>query len=61
MEVDASQKAIGMALMQSVQNEHESEATDGQQENQVEVSVNEWEITVIPNDILPVAYGSKIY
>ena len=60
LEVDASQKAIGMALMQSVQNEHESEAIDGQQENRVEASVNDWEKTVIPNDLLPVAYGSKI-
>ena len=33
LEVDASQKAIGMALIKSVQNEHESEATDGQQKN----------------------------
>ena len=56
LEVDTSQKAIGMALMQSVQNEHESKAIDGQQENWVEASVNDWEN---PNDLLPVAYGSK--
>ena len=59
LEVDASRKAIGMALMQSVQNEHESKATDGQQENQVEASVNDWEKTFIPNDLLPVTYSSK--
>ena len=41
LKVDASQKAIGMALMQSVQNEHESEAIDGQQGNQLEASVND--------------------
>ena len=45
--------------MQSVQNEHESEAIDGQQENRVEATVNDWEKTFIPNDLLPVAYGSK--
>ena len=43
LEIDGSQKATGMALMQSVQNEHEREAIDGQQENQAEASVNEWE------------------
>ena len=43
LEVDASQKGIGMALMQSVQDEHESEAIDGQQENQIEANVNDWE------------------
>ena len=59
LEVDASQKAIGMALMQSVQNEHESKAIDGQQENWIEASVNDWEKIIIPNDLLPVAYGSK--
>ena len=59
LEVDASRKAIGMALMQSVQNEHESEAIDGQQENWVEDSVNDWEKTIISNDLLSVAYGSK--
>ena len=59
LEVNASQKAIGMALMQSVQNEHESEAIDGQQENQVEASINDWGKTIIPNDLLPVPHGSK--
>ena len=54
LEVDASQKAIGMAFMQSVQKEHESEAIDGQQENWVESSVNDWEKTIIPNDLLAV-------
>ena len=59
LEVDASQKAIGMALLQSVQNKHESEANNGHQENWVEASVNDCEKTIIPNDLLPVAYGSK--
>ena len=45
--------------MQSVQNEHENEAIDGQQEDKVEASVNDCEKTTIPNDLLPVAYGSK--
>ena len=58
LEVNASQKVIGMALLQSVQEEHESEAINGQQ-NWVEVSVNDCEKTIIPNDLLPVAYGSK--
>ena len=56
LEVDASQMAIGMAL---VQNEHESEANDGQQQNWVEASVNDYEKSIIPNDLLPVAYSSK--
>ena len=59
LEINASQKAIGMALMQSVQNEHESEAIDAQQGNWVELGVNGWEKTIIPNDLLPVACGSK--
>ena len=59
MEVNASQKAIGMALMQSVQNEHESEAIDGQHEDRVEASVSDCGKTNIPSDLLPVAYGSK--
>ena len=57
----ASQKAIGMALLQSVQKEHESEANDGQQQNWVEVSVNDCEKTIIPSDLLPVAYNSKTF
>ena len=59
LEVDASQKAIGMALLQSVQNEHESEAIDGQHQSQVEANVNDCGKTIIPSDLLPVAYGSK--
>ena len=59
MEVDASQMAIGMALLQSVQEEHESKANNGQQQNGVEVSVDNCEKIIIPNDLLPVAYGSK--
>ena len=59
LEVDASQKAIGMALMQSVQNEHESEAIDGQHEDWVEASVNDCGKPNIPTDLFPVANGSK--
>ena len=59
LEVNASQKAIGMVLMQSVQNEHESKAIDGQHQNQVEASVNDCEKTIIPSDLLPVTFGSK--
>ena len=58
LEVDASQKAIGMALLQSVCEDFESEA-DGCQQNQVETNVNDCEKTIIPDDLLPVAYGSK--
>ena len=59
LEVDASQKAIGMAQMQSIQNKHESKAIDGQHQNWVEASVNDCEKTIIPSDLLPVAYDSK--
>ena len=59
LEVDASQKAIGMAPMQSVQNEHESEAIDGQHEDWVEASVNGCGKPNIPTDLLPVAHSSK--
>ena len=41
LEVNASQKAIGMALLQSVQEEHESKANNGHQENWVETNVND--------------------
>ena len=59
LEVDASQKAVGMALLQSVQEEHESRANNGHQENWVESNVNDCEKPIIPNDLLSVAYGSK--
>ena len=58
LEVDASQKAIGKALLQSVQEHSESKA-DGCQQNWVESNVNDCEKTIIPNDLLPVAYDSK--
>ena len=48
-----------MVLLQSVQHEHESMANNGHQENWVEVSVNDCEKFIIPNDLLPVAQGSK--
>ena len=58
LEVDTSQKAIGMALLQSVQEDSESKV-DGCQQNQVETNVNDCEKNIIPDDLLPVAYGSK--
>ena len=58
LEVDASQKAIGMALLQSVQEDSESEA-DGCQQNWVETNVKDCEKNIITNDLLQVAYGSK--
>ena len=58
LEVDASQKTIGMALLQSVQEDFESKA-NGCQQNWIETNVNDYEQTLIPNDLLPVAYGSK--
>ena len=45
-----------MALMQSVQEEHESEACDS---HQIDTKLDDYEKFVIPNDLLPVAYGSK--
>ena len=58
IEVDASQKAICMALLQSVQEDSESEA-DGCKENGVEFDNNSDVKSIIPTDLLPVAYGSK--
>ena len=51
LEVDASQKAIEMALLQSVCEDFESEA-DGCQQNWVEANVNDCEKTIIPDDLL---------
>ena len=45
-----------MALMQSVQEEHESEAHDG---HQIDTKLDDCEKSIIPNDLLSVAYGSK--
>ena len=56
LEVNASKRAIGMALLQSVHNDYESEANDGVQENCVD---SQSEKCIIPDDLLPVAYGSK--
>ena len=47
-----------LALLQSVQEDSESEA-DGCQQNWVETNVNDCEKTIIHDDLLPVAYGSK--
>ena len=51
LEFDASQKAIGMAILQSVQEDPESKA-DGCQESRVKFNINS-------DDLLPVVYGSK--
>ena len=58
LEVDASQKAIGKALLQSVLEDPESKA-DGYQESGVEFDINSDIKSTIPTDLLPVAYGSK--
>ena len=58
LEVDASQRAIGMALLQSVHKDSESEA-DSCQENGVEFNSNSDMKSIIPTDLLLVAYGSK--
>ena len=60
MEVDVSQKAIGMALMQSVQEEHESKANQCLSAG-VETNTNNDQKCIIPSDLLPVVYGSKTF
>ena len=60
MEVDASQKAIGMAFLQSVQEDSESEG-DGCQESGVETDSNPNGKSIIRTDLLPVAFGNKTY
>ena len=47
LEIDTSQKAIGMALLQSVQEDSESEA-DGCQQNWVETNVNACKKSLFP-------------
>ena len=42
--------------MQSVQEEHESEAHDG---HQIDTKLDGCEKSIIPNDLVPVANGSK--
>ena len=62
LEGDASQKAIGMPLLQSVHEEHASgygSEADGCQESGVEFESNFNIKSIIPTDLLPVAYGSK--
>ena len=62
LEVDASQKAMGMALLQSVHEEHASgygSEADGSQESGVEFEPSSNVKSIIPTDLLPVAYGSK--
>ena len=55
LEVDASQKAIGMALLQSVKNDH----AHGVDKFTVDARVENSENKTIPHDLMPVAYGSK--
>ena len=55
-EVNASQKAIGMALLQSVQDEHQSKAHGV---HWVDAKIDSYENKPIPDDLLPVAYNSK--
>ena len=62
LEVDTSLKAIGMALLQSVHEEHASgygSKADGCQESGVESESNSNIKSIILTDLLPVAYGSK--
>ena len=62
LEVDASQKAIGMALLQSVHKEHASgygSKADGCQKRGVEFESNSNIKSIIPTDLLPVVCGSK--
>ena len=62
LEVDASQKAIGMALLQSVCSEQEQEdqyKSKSHDEHQVETQMNAYKNIQIPDDLLPVAYASK--
>ena len=62
LEVDASQKAIGMALLQSVRSEQEHEdqsESKSHDEHQVETQMNAYKNIQIPDDLLPVAYASK--
>ena len=62
LEVDASQKAIGMALLQSVHEEHASgygSKADGCQESGVEFESNSNIKSSIPTDLLPVVCDSK--
>ena len=56
LEVNASQKAIGMALLQFVQDEHQSESHGV---HWVDAKIDNCENKPIPDDLLPVAYGSK--
>ena len=55
LEVNASQKAIGMALLQSVKNDH----AHGVDKFKLDARVEDPENKPIPHDLMPVAYGSK--
>ena len=59
LEVNASQKAIGMALLQSVKNDHDQSEAHGVDQLKVDTRIDDSENKQIPNDLLPVAYGSK--
>ena len=51
--MDASQKTIGMALMQSIQDKHESEALFQEIDSTVVITIK----ISIPSDLMPVACG----
>ena len=55
LEVDASQRAIGMALLQSVDHDQ----SEAHYVNKVDSRIDNLDNKPIPNDLLPVAYGSK--
>ena len=59
LEVDASQKAIGMALLQSVKNDHDHNEAHGVDKFTVDARVEDSEYKPIPHDLMPAAYGSK--
>ena len=59
MEVDASQKAVGMALLQSNKNDHDHSKAHGVDKFKLDARVEDSENKPIPHDLMPVAYGSK--
>ena len=59
LEVDASQKAIGMALLQSNKNDHDHSEAHGVDKFKLDARLEDSENKPIPHDLMPVAYGSK--
>ena len=60
LEVNASQKAIGMTLLQSIKNDHDQSEAHGVDKFKVDARVEDSKNKPIPHDLLPVAYGSKM-